>query len=153
MIMAFIFVQSAFPATLSSAESDPIALWLTTWLPLDLDAATFLIRKLGHFTEYAVLGASLMLTVNSWWPRRAGTGKAEQAQRFAGKQLAAACIIGSLYAVTDEVHQLFVEGRSCEFRDMCIDAAGVALGAVIIFIWILQKLKKWQNSNCGNTFE
>ena len=46
----------------------------------------------------------------------------------------AAWIAGTLYAATDDLHQLFVEGRSCEFRDVCIDSAGVVLGITIAAI-------------------
>ena len=37
-------------------------------------------------------------------------------------------------AVLDEVHQSFVPGRSCEFRDVCIDFAGVLLGAAFLLL-------------------
>ena len=42
-------------------------------------------------------------------------------------------MIGVLYAVTDEVHQYFVPGRSCELRDALIDACGVAAGVAIVW--------------------
>ena len=49
-------------------------------------------------------------------------------------------------AVLDEVHQAFVPGRSCELRDVCIDSAGVLLGAAFLLLilhWIQRKkLKK-----------
>ncbi len=38
------------------------------------------------------------------------------------------------YGVSDEVHQLFVEGRSFEPGDMIADTAGGALGATIFFL-------------------
>ena len=44
-------------------------------------------------------------------------------------------VIGTVYAVSDEVHQLFVEGRSCEVRDMLLDSAGVAAG-VLLMNWL-----------------
>ena len=44
-------------------------------------------------------------------------------------------VIGTIYAVSDEVHQLFVEGRSCEVRDMLLDSAGVAAG-VLLMNWL-----------------
>jgi len=43
--------------------------------------------------------------------------------------------VGAAYAVTDEFHQLFVAGRSCEARDMCIDAAGVLCGVMVVWLW------------------
>ena len=41
-------------------------------------------------------------------------------------------LIGTAYAITDEIHQLFVPERACAFMDMCIDSVGVAVGAVIV---------------------
>ncbi len=37
----------------------------------------------------------------------------------------------TFYGISDEIHQLFVEGRSFEFGDMIADAVGGALGASI----------------------
>ncbi len=42
--------------------------------------------------------------------------------------------VGTVYAITDEVHQFFVPGRSCEARDVAIDSCGVAAG---VLIWLL----------------
>ena len=50
-------------------------------------------------------------------------------------------ILTSLYAVTDEVHQIFVEGRSCELRDWAIDTAGALIGT-IGFLTIYAIIKK-----------
>ena len=47
--------------------------------------------------------------------------------------------VGAAYAVADEFHQLFVAGRSCEVRDMCIDAAGVLCGVLVIVLWKRKK--------------
>ena len=41
---------------------------------------------------------------------------------------------GSLYAATDEFHQLFVEGRSCQLTDWGIDTCGVIAGAAVVFL-------------------
>ena len=47
-------------------------------------------------------------------------------------------IIGILYAITDEIHQLFVPGRSGRILDIGIDSLGVITG---IFIYkLLEKL-------------
>jgi VanZ family protein len=46
-------------------------------------------------------------------------------------------IIGIGYGVFDEVHQLFVRGRSTEFLDVAADAAGV-IGFVLI-AWLLER--------------
>ena len=44
-----------------------------------------------------------------------------------------------LYSVTDEIHQMFVPGRSCELRDVAIDSCGVATGILLCTI-----IKKWK---------
>ena len=44
---------------------------------------------------------------------------------------ACAIFCGVLYAGSDEVHQLFVDGRACRAGDVLIDAAGVFLGVLI----------------------
>lgn len=70
-----------------------------------------LLRKLAHAAEYAVLGLLLL--------------------RALGRELPAVAI-GIAYAVTDEVHQAFVEGRHGAAYDVLVDAAGVLLGVYVL---------------------
>ena len=39
-----------------------------------------------------------------------------------------------IYAVSDEIHQAFVPGRSAQLSDVCIDACGAAIGLSLIHI-------------------
>lgn len=124
LIMAFIFFQSALPGDVSGAESSFIVDLITRILDTDPETASFVVRKLAHFTEYMILGIFLALdAVDIAGRREAGTNKL--------LLWFIPFIIGTLYAVTDELHQSFVPGRSCEVRDMIIDCAGVAVGALI----------------------
>ena len=76
------------------------------------------LRKLAHMTEYGLL---LFL----WWrPLR------DLVPARAAVALAAAVTL--LYSVSDEWHQSFVEGRSGTPVDVAIDAAGMAVAAVLI---------------------
>jgi VanZ family protein len=68
------------------------------------------LRKLAHAAEFAVLGALLVRA----------TGRAGLA--FG---------LGVLYALSDEVHQLFVPGRVGAPLDVAIDAIGVAVGIAL----------------------
>jgi VanZ family protein len=68
------------------------------------------LRKLAHAAEYAVLGALLV--------RATGRG-------------GLAFAIGSLYAMSDELHQAFVPGRMGSPVDVAIDALGVACGVIL----------------------
>lgn len=69
------------------------------------------LRKLAHLTEYAVLGALLLRALRS---------------------APLAVLAGSAYAVTDEVHQLFVSGRHGSPLDWLIDTAGVVAGVTLL---------------------
>jgi VanZ family protein len=75
------------------------------------------LRKLAHFTEYAVLTAL-------WWRALRGFG--------AQRPLATAMAISLGYAVTDEFHQTFVDGRNGTPVDVLIDAAGIATAAAVV---------------------
>ena len=77
----------------------------------------FIVRKIAHFTIYSALGFCASLTVG-------------KRRLFTLKSLGV-IIFGFCYAMSDEIHQSFVPGRSCEFRDMMIDTCGVTCGMVI----------------------
>lgn len=84
----------------------------------------FIIRKSAHFTIYAILGAlSLSNTV---------TYK-KLPYKF---RLASSLLFCLLYAVSDEIHQLLIPGRSGEIRDVVIDFCGALLGTVILTLII-----------------
>jgi VanZ family protein len=69
------------------------------------------LRKIAHAGEYAVLGALLLRALGETLP---------------------ALGLGVAYAVSDEVHQHFVEGRVGAPLDVLIDSVGVAVG---VFLW------------------
>ena len=148
--MVFIFVQSALPADLSSEESGVIVDWIMRAmediLPFGRETVVFAVRKGAHFTEYLILGAVLVAAVKEW---RAASRLSESNSSTsselpdAGARMPEAAfglfptggapvawLIGTAYAMTDEFHQAFVPGRSCEFRDMVIDSCGVLTGVL-----------------------
>jgi len=68
---------------------------------------------LGHFGEYAILGAILVVALEL--PNHAIT----------------AIAIASTYGITDELHQLFVPGRRSDPVDWLVDTIGAAVGAYV----------------------
>ena len=78
-------------------------------------------RKLFHAAEYALL---CLL----WW--RAFTGSATPAAALAA---AAALSVG--YAITDEWHQTFIEGRHGTPVDVVIDSVGIAAAC----LWVRRR--------------
>jgi VanZ family protein len=128
LVMAFIFVQSALPGDLSGAQSNFFVRFLRGLIGVSEEQLSFFIRKAAHFTEYMILGGCLAVNARDWFlparmPVRGGV---------------AAWMIGAVYAVSDEVHQYFVPGRACAVMDMCIDAAGVATG-ILVVMWYMAR--------------
>jgi VanZ family protein len=73
-------------------------------------------RKLVHFAEYALL-------CFLWW-------RALATVTTPARAAALAFLLASGYAVTDEYHQTFVEGRNGSPLDWAIDSAGAAAAAL-----------------------
>ena len=96
----------------------PVVLWATLIFVLSslpsletgLGTWDLVLRKLAHLGEFAILGALLV--------------------RALGREPAAA-VLGSLYAVTDELHQVFVPGRHGSPLDWAIDTVGVLVGVLV----------------------
>ncbi len=82
----------------------------------DLDSGLgewdMILRKCAHMAEFGLLWFL-------WW-RALGYGHAASA---------AAIAIG--YAITDEFHQTFVDGRHAALRDVLIDTAGVLVAIAV----------------------
>lgn len=144
LIMAFIFYQSSLPAVLSSEMSGHLERIVAWILGKPSESVTFAVRKAAHVTEFAALGISLYCTVRDFLglkygtldssvPKNCRTSQSVLSERM--RNIILPWVIGTVYAVSDEVHQLFVEGRSCEVRDMLLDSAGVAAG-VLLMNWL-----------------
>ena len=48
--------------------------------------------------------------------------------------------------MTDEIHQLFISGRSGEIRDVCIDSLGVITGIIILLIILIRRERRSSHS-------
>ena len=73
-------------------------------------------RKIIHFAEYALL-------CFLWW--RAFAGRTTRTGA-----LVAAAVLSVAYAITDEWHQTFIEGRHGTPVDVVIDSVGIAAACV-----------------------
>ena len=81
------------------------------------------VRKLAHFTLYAV-GGFLTYNLNS---KTEKIKKLEQRYSYINKYTIT-IIFGIFYAITDEIHQIFVPGRDGRVFDVCVDTLGVIFG-------------------------
>ena len=103
---------------------------------------SFPVRKCAHLSEYAVLGALMTLTAASW--RREGEETMRTGETPGGTvRILPVLAAGFLYAISDEIHQIFVPGRSGEPRDVLIDTSGVLVGICLVrFHFSLRERRK-----------
>lgn len=133
-IMIFIFLFSNQDETESVAVSDSTLKWVlqenAEWMPAPL--ILFLkkkIRKVAHFLIYCALGITSCLSIHEYCWKKNYTGQ---------RKNIIALVLCAVYACTDEFHQYFIPGRSCEIKDVCLDSAGALCG--ILFVWLILKL-------------
>lgn len=96
----------------------------------DLDFIQDFSDKLLHFAAYCctALACSLWTKLDVW--------RAKPSRGFL-----LAFLVAALYGASDEFHQSFVPGRSCEFADFLADAIGAFLGSALyllalrLFFW------------------
>ena len=86
--------------------------------------------KLFHAIEYAILGfllrRALVFQSNPFLHRHAGW---------------LTILIGSIYAISDEIHQFYVPGRSSDIGDVVADIVGIIF---VVFIYFIGKQIKQQ---------
>jgi len=119
---AVIFVAST--GWFAGPRTESMVLPVLAWLFPHADHETLLllhagVRKLGHFTEYFVLGvliARALRDERGWQLHHA---------------LMAVALAGS-YAVTDELHQRFVPGRTAAAGDVVIDTLGATAAQIVL---------------------
>lgn len=89
------------------------------------DAAFMIIRKLAHLTEYFILGIlvyNLLIEFSSQ------------------KILTCSYLICLICSCMDEIHQLFISGRSANIFDVLIDFVGSILGILLMRAFIHKNL-------------
>jgi VanZ family protein len=118
LVIWLLFISYASSDSFSAGNTSRIIGPLVLWLfpdasPERLAMVHFIIRKLAHFTEYAILG---FLAARAF---RTSTQPAIQGHWFL---ISLALIV--IYALLDEYHQSFVPSRTPSLFDSLIDMAG-----------------------------
>ena len=111
--LLFIWGHSCMPPTVSGNESDAVKEFVEKIIGTDTKVAVFTlryIRKLAHFTEFAVLAFELTIFTYICTPR-------------CYLDLLRCVCFGPIAAVIDETIQAFV-GRGSSFFDVMIDTSG-----------------------------
>ena len=142
-LLIVIFIMSAKPANESAELSLSVDIGLCRLFRCDFDRLSeeeqlkvaseidHFVRKSAHFLEFTALGAlfcaDFLLFDLKWF-----------------KCLIFAFLSGAATAVSDEIHQSFVPGRSCEITDMLLDSSGVLVGCLLslLIFFIIANIKK-----------
>lgn len=133
-IMLTIFIMSSQNAEESSTTSRGFIRMIAPYLKKNfyllseekqaafVSSLQYIVRKGAHFSIYTFLGAfiSCGFLTYKWMKPLSKTG--------------ISFIICVLYSLSDEIHQHFVPGRSCELFDVFIDSSGAILGCLTVFL-------------------
>ncbi len=121
--MIIIFIMSSFNAEASANQSNFIVNIISNILNIEnVRLLSLIIRKLAHFTEYLILGT---LVINMF------------TKNNAKKTYLLSILLCIIYAISDEIHQIFTPGRACQIKDILIDSVGSITG-----IYLFKLLKK-----------
>ena len=146
LVAAMIFIFSSQSGQDSSKLSGTITEWVLSRLIPGFSEMThkqrlpylkqwgLIIRKAAHFSEFALLAITLTFYLR---------------YRLEGRrpQFIALCawIAATLYACTDELHQMFVDSRGPAVTDVMIDSVGALTGAIIgtavMALWLRHKYR------------
>jgi VanZ family protein len=125
MLLIFAGSSDVLSAEHTSRFLVPFLLWLDPAISYQSIAAIHLIlRKLGHFSEYAVLAALLWRALRATFssvPRRLIS--------------AATFLIAAGFAASDEFHQSFVPSRTSTVHDVFIDCIGALAAVLLCALW------------------
>jgi VanZ family protein len=117
----------------------PIAVWMGVIFylssitgdgqPREVDYWFYVQRKGAHVFEYFVLTILFLRVLNVYL-------KANYREK-----IIAPMTFSLLYAITDELHQQFVEGREGKLLDVGIDFLGIVLAVVVWGIWMKRRMR------------
>ncbi len=86
--------------------------------------------KVAHCAEFFVFGILLFRYLHNSLRKKRSTA------------LWICLAVGIIYAGLDELHQLFIPGRECEFLDFLADTIGVLIGAASTQAYYRKKFQK-----------
>jgi VanZ family protein len=132
--MLFIFLNSSKDATQSSLASSEFTHSLLNFLTniglanaCDINSAEFAafegnVRTCAHFVEFMVLGLLSYQFFRAYYNKKSVY------------KILIPIAASIAYAITDELHQLFVPGRACDIFDVIVDTAGIITGVLIFHL-------------------
>ncbi len=136
LCMLFIFSLSSDNGEVSEAKSDSLIVKVTETIlhrkltveekEKYIEKTVVFVRKSAHFTMYFILGLLVISFLKEFGLSR--------------KSIIISIIVVLLYAVSDEIHQTFIPGRSGEVLDVLIDTIGGSLSTLLYYL-IYRRIK------------
>lgn len=148
-VMVVIFVLSAQDGNDSGGTSGGVTEFVLRLFGIDAGSMSpeeftkieAFVRSAAHFSEYALLA---FLSAFMLYTYKLGNLPV----------LGFAVAFSAVYAVTDEIHQIFVPGRAAQISDWLVDTSGALLGALlmllILAVYRAVKNRKPQNKKKRN---
>lgn len=133
-LCSYIFSLSAETAEVSSETSEGVIAFIEKLFGYAFSQDT--IRTAAHFCEYALLG---FLVINAFF-----------SYSYKIRYILSPLLAWG-YAWTDEIHQLFVEGRAFQFTDLAVDLGGIILGCIAfaVLVAIIRKIISKKEKKAG----
>lgn len=138
LCMIMIFSFSSDEGDISSKKSDSMVIYISEMVTRRnissdkreeyIKMYSFYIRKLAHFSIYFVLGLLIISLLSEYMD-------------INYKSIMIALLISFIYACSDEIHQLFVSGRSCKVFDVLIDSVGSFVG-INLYYFIYKAIRR-----------
>jgi VanZ family protein len=123
--LIFLFSTETFSSDNTASVFAPWLRWtFPTWSNDAVELAHHMIRKLGHLSEYFILTLLLSRALRA------------QMDGIHGKRQSLFAIgLIALYSMSDELHQVFVPGRTPSLGDVLIDVCGGLAGVLCFRFW------------------
>jgi len=99
---------------------------LTTWPSPEFPPVLAIGDKIQHFLAYFVLGSILFFALHFQ----------ERFPMFRKRIFLSAIAICYLYGIFDEIHQIFIPGRSFDWFDLLANYTGSYLGVSVSYIYL-----------------
>lgn len=137
-LLMLIFVFSSQDGISSNVLSRQILYFIDKNFNIDIGSnmksVNLIFRKILHFIEFCILSILLYKTANIFNIKSI-------------IKISLSIFFGVFFAISDEVHQIFVAGRTPSVFDVFIDSLGVCLGICLVsFKALLTKRRMKENA-------
>lgn len=127
--LIFLFSSESFSSDNTARALGPWLYWaFPGWSTETIELVNYLLRKLGHLSEYFVFALLILRAL-----------RAHTNGPLSKRQITLGIGITALYAISDELHQVFVPSRSATLNDVLIDVCGGLAGALCFRFWNSRK--------------